>query len=222
MRDQVVAVGVDGFELRRVGADGDGFLEDLGVGLDRVDQLACRDRVGRGRVRDDAIAEAVGGVGVLRDRGLAVTGLLVLDQTVLGVPAITLDAVRRAGFEQVAVEVVAVRGRFGRAGRASVRRGRGRFGQQPIIGVVRVRDGLATRRGAGECTDAVLLRLGLTVADLVVRPRGRAIVAVDAGVVTDRPKGATDDRRNGATLGWLKRDSNGVSGCGVFGVLCNR
>ena len=40
--------------------------------------------------------------------------------------------------------------------------------------------------------------------------------------VTDRPKGATEDRRNGATSGWLKRDSNGVSGCGVFGVLCNR
>ncbi|MBI2399204.1 MAG: hypothetical protein HYV17_15575 [Xanthomonadales bacterium] len=40
--------------------------------------------------------------------------------------------------------------------------------------------------------------------------------------VTDRPKGATDDRRNGATFGWLERDSNGVSGCGVFGVFCNR
>jgi hypothetical protein len=40
--------------------------------------------------------------------------------------------------------------------------------------------------------------------------------------VTDRPNGATDDRRNGATFWWLKRDSNGVSGCGVFGVLCNR
>lgn len=40
--------------------------------------------------------------------------------------------------------------------------------------------------------------------------------------VTDRPKGATEDRRNGATRGWLKRDSNGVSGCGVSGVLCNR
>ena len=40
--------------------------------------------------------------------------------------------------------------------------------------------------------------------------------------VTDRPKGATEDRRNGATFGGLKRDSNGVSGCGVFGVLCNR
>jgi len=39
--------------------------------------------------------------------------------------------------------------------------------------------------------------------------------------VTDRPKGATEDRRNGATFGWVKRDSNGVSGCGVFGVFCN-
>jgi len=44
----------------------------------------------------------------------------------------------------------------------------------------------------------------------------------DSHVVTDRPKGATEDRRNGATSGWLKRDSNGVSGCGVFGVFCNR
>ena len=40
-------------------------------------------------------------------------------------------------------------------------------------------------------------------------------------LVTDRPKGATDDRRNGATFRWVKRDSNGVSGCGVFGVFCN-
>ena len=58
--------------------------------------------------------------------------------------------------------------------------------------------------------------------------RGHAPVVEDEHVdarelcVTDRPKGATDDRRNGATFGWVKRDSNGVSGCGVFGVFCNR
>ena len=47
------------------------------------------------------------------------------------------------------------------------------------------------------------------------------MTAVQQTIVTDRPNGATDDRRNGATFGWAKRGSNGVSGCGVFGVFCN-
>lgn len=56
------------------------------------------------------------------------------------------------------------------------------------------------------------------------RPRRtrNANMLIGSVAVTDRPKGATEDRRNGATRGWLKRDSNGVSGCGVSGVLCNR
>ena len=49
----------------------------------------------------------------------------------------------------------------------------------------------------------------------------KAHIGVDKAV-TDRPKGATEDRRNGATFGWLEQGSNGVSGCGVFGMFCNR
>jgi restriction system protein len=72
---------------------------------------------------------------------------------------------------------------------------------------------------------------GIQLGDVVLCPDGSSAYMVGIvtgeyhyvpGGVTDRPKGATDDRRNGATFGWVKRDSNGVSGCGVFGVFCNR
>ena len=68
----------------------------------------------------------------------------------------------------------------------------------------------------------IALHVILIVLVNVVKLYRLAAIPTHATCVTDRPKGATDDRRNGATLGWLKRDSNGVSGCGVFGVLCNR
>ncbi len=42
------------------------------------------------------------------------------------------------------------------------------------------------------------------------------------GGVTDRVKGATHDRRYGASRRVLIRGSNGVSGCGVLGGLRKR
>ena len=70
--------------------------------------------------------------------------------------------------------------------------------------------------------DAWIDARGRDHSDRLAKDAAEAWSWSSSDAVTDRPKGATDDRRNGATLGWLKRDSNGVSGCGVFGVLCNR
>ena len=90
----------------------------------------------------------------------------------------------------------------------------------------------SSQTGHGAFPDERALELGQRpedVEDELAAGRGRVDALVegpesDAALldVTDRPKGATDDRRNGATFGWVKRDSNGVSGCGVFGVFCNR
>jgi CRISPR-associated protein Cas2 len=88
----------------------------------------------------------------------------------------------------------------------------------------------AEQKAAGDFRND-LLDLGFEMAQYSIYLRccsGRPQCEVYVGrvknmlpAVTDRLIGATEDRRNGATLGWLKRDSNGVSGCGVFGVFCN-